>query len=314
MRHRRREGTGDQNVDSLLDTMANVVGILIVLMAVTQLTVNDAMKRIRMWDREEATSLREATQEARTQLAGIGGIDLVRSLELARLRDYIRELHAQPEEVTTKDTETLATDLASQRMRARRLESSIRGREEKLAKLEILLSEAETRAREETVAVRLPDPRPAPAAAAEIKIFCRYGRVFDPRFDQLARELVEVRRNAPAPTSRYFDAYDVGNELLRWRLIESGTHLAARLEWRHNAIGETLAELQSPNARFREMLAEHDAGTRFLRFYVWEDSFEVYMEARRLAEEASFAAGWRPFPDGHALDFVSGPGSPTPVD
>ncbi|MFP6605411.1 MAG: hypothetical protein VCC19_02445 [Myxococcota bacterium] len=72
MRHRRREGAGDQNVDSLLDTMANVVGILIVLMAVTQLTVNDAMKRIRMWEREEATSLREATQDARTQLAGIG--------------------------------------------------------------------------------------------------------------------------------------------------------------------------------------------------------------------------------------------------
>ncbi|MFP6629531.1 MAG: hypothetical protein VCC67_10920 [Myxococcota bacterium] len=314
MRHRRREGAGDQNVDSLLDTMANVVGILIVLMAVTQLTVNDAMKRIRMWEREEATSLREATQDARTQLAGIGGIDLVRTLELARLRESIRQLHAQPEEVITKDTETLATDLASQRMRARRLTSSIRGREEKLARLEILLSETEARARDETVTIRLPDPRPAPASAAEIKIFCRYGRVFDPRFDQLARELVEVRRNAPPPAIRYFDAYDVGNELLRWRLIETGTQLAARLEWRHNTIGETLAELQSPNAHFRQRLAEHASGSRFLRFYVWEDSFEVYLEARRLAEEANFAAGWRPFPNGRALDFVSGPGSPTPVD
>ena len=35
MRHKRLEGAGDQNVDSLLDTMANVVGILIVLMAVS---------------------------------------------------------------------------------------------------------------------------------------------------------------------------------------------------------------------------------------------------------------------------------------
>ena len=314
MRHRRRDGTGSQNVDSLLDTIANVVGILIVLMAVTQLTVNDAMKRIRMWESEEAASLREAEQDARTQLAGFGGIDLARSLELARLRGHVRQLQEQPEAVTTKDTATLATDVASVRMRARRLEDAIRGREEKLAKLEILLSEAEGRARDEAVAVRLPDPRPAPAAAGEIKIFCRYGRVFDPRFDQLAREFRGVRRNAPPPATRYFDAHDIGNELLRWRLLEDAAHLVARLEWRHNAIGETLAELQSPAARFREVLAEHDADIRFLRFYVWEDSFEVYLEARRLAEEASFAAGWLPIPNGRPLDFVQGPGSPTPID
>lgn len=314
MRHERRAGTGDQNVDSLLDTMANVVGILIVLMAVTQLTVNDAMKRIRMWEHEESTHLREATRDARTQLAGIGGIDLARSLELARLRDYIGQLRAQPEKVTAKDSETLATDLASQRLRERRLKESLLGREAELTRLQILLSEAEARSREEAVAVRLPDPRPAPAAAAEIKIFCRYGRVFDPRFDQLSSELVEVRRRAPPPATRYFEAYDVGNELLRWRLIETGTHLAARLEWRHTTIGETLAELQSPNARFRETLATHEPGSHFLLFYVWEDSFEVYMEARRLAEEARFAAGWQPFQKGRALDFVSGPGSPTPVD
>ncbi len=301
-------------MDSLLDTMANVVGILIVLMAVTQLTVNDAMKRIRIWESEEAASLREAELDARTQLAAIGGIDLARTLDLVRLREHVRKLREQPKAVTTKDTATLATDLASQRMRVRRFEDSIREREEKLANLHILLSEAEARAQEEAVAVRLPDPRPAPAAAGELKIFCRYGRVFDPRFDQLKRELAEVLRSAPPPVTRYLDAYDVGNELLRWRLMENAGHRVARLEWRHNAVGETLAELQSPNASFRELLTEYNPGRRFLRFYVWEDSFEVYLKARRLAEEANFAAGWQPLPDGRALDFVQGPGSPTPVD
>ncbi len=43
---RRRAGFQGQNLDSLLDTMANVVGILIVLVAVTQLTLGDAVKRI----------------------------------------------------------------------------------------------------------------------------------------------------------------------------------------------------------------------------------------------------------------------------
>ena len=40
-----RPAIGAQNLDSLLDTMANVVGILIVLLAVTQMTVGDAMDR-----------------------------------------------------------------------------------------------------------------------------------------------------------------------------------------------------------------------------------------------------------------------------
>jgi hypothetical protein len=314
VRQPRRTGTGDQNVDSLLDTMANVVGILIVLMAVTQLTVNDAMERIRLWESEEAASLHQATHVARARLAERRGVDLEHTAELARLRELLRQLKAQPETVPPQDATALATRLASQRMRAQRLRDSIREHQGKLSKLEILLSGAEARAQAQTRTVRLPDPRPAPAVAEEVKIFCRYGRVVDPRFDQLARELLEVTRAAPPPAARYFDSHDIGNELLRWRLVEDTALPAARLEWRSHTVGETLAELQSPNARFRTQLAERDTRTRFLHFYVWEDSFEVYAEARRLAEEAGFAAGWQPLPNGRPLDFVQGPSSPTPVD
>lgn len=294
--------------------MANVVGILIVLMAVTQLTVNDAMNRIRIWESEEAEELREATQDARTRLAGIGSIDLARTLELARVRDLVRVLREQPEAVATKDTTTLTTDLASQRMQVQRLEDSIREREDKLAKLEILLAKAEARAQEATLMVRLPDPRPAPATAEELKIFCRYGRVFDPRFQQLARELLAVRSQTRSGVSRYFDTHDVGNELLRWRMAEDTRVPAMRLEWRHRGIGETPAELGSTSAHFRERLASHDPESRFIHFYVWEDSFEVYLEARRLAEQAGFAAGWQPLANGRPLDFVQGPNTPTPID
>ena len=69
---RQRRHTDSQNLDSLLDTMANVVGILVVLMAVTQMTVNDAMKRIRVWESEEALDLREERRETESKLAMIG--------------------------------------------------------------------------------------------------------------------------------------------------------------------------------------------------------------------------------------------------
>jgi hypothetical protein len=45
MRRRRDESIG--SLDSLLDTMTNVVGILVILLVVTQLGVTSAVKRIR---------------------------------------------------------------------------------------------------------------------------------------------------------------------------------------------------------------------------------------------------------------------------
>ena len=312
MRTRRRNRGDSQNADSLLDTMANVVGILIVLMAVTQLTVNDAMKRIRVWESEEAVDLRESQEEARAQLASIGGIDLTRTLELARLREHIRELTGLP---SKQETATVSADVARRRMQVRKLEASIAEKREQLANLQILLAEVEERAQEEGVALRLPDPRPAPLASRRVVLFSRYGRVFDPRFESLERELGDVVERAPRPLTRYFRAYDIGNELLRWQLVDDATGRVARLEWRHNEIGETLAELRSPKASFREQLAAYDPKSHFLLFYVWEDSFEVYLEARQLAEETGFAVGWQPLPNGRPLDFIQGgPVQPTPVD
>lgn len=313
MRARRRNRENSQNADSLLDTMANVVGILVVLMAVTQLTVNHAMKRIQVWESEESTKLREERETAQVQLAAIGGIDLTRTLELARLQTHIRDLRAV-DASADRDTATVSADLARQRMQARKLEKSVAEKREQLANLKILLTEAEARAQEEGVALRLPDPRPAPLAAEPVVLFCRYGRVFDPRFDALERELAEVIRSAPQPVPRYFDAYDIGNELVRWRVLDNPSGRVARLEWRHTGIGETLAELASPNAAFWQVFEDHDPKDRFLRFFVWEDSFEVYLEARRAAEEKGFAVGWQPIPNARALDFIQGRPPLTPVD
>ena len=44
MRPRRKKQTG--SLDSLLDTMTNVVGILVILLVVTQLGMDDAVRRI----------------------------------------------------------------------------------------------------------------------------------------------------------------------------------------------------------------------------------------------------------------------------
>ncbi len=310
---RRRTGTVGQNVDSLLDTMANVVGILVVLMAVTQMTVSHAMKRIQVWESEEAVGLRRARQDAEAKMAGIGGFDLSQTLELSRLREHIRQLREGPT-TTAADTASISADVARRRLQVRRLEASIADKQEKLANLQILLAKAEVRAEQEGIPLRLPDPRPPPLAAEPLMLFARYGRVFDPRYDQLTRELNDVIRQAPQPIPRYFEAYDIGNEMLRWQVIDKPRSRAYRLDWRHTRIGETADELRSPNAKLRQVYSSHDPRAKFLHFYVWEDSFEVYLEARRIAEEEGFEAGWEALSDGEPLELVRRKMSPTPVD
>jgi len=311
MRARANGGAGGQNVDSLLDTMANVVGILIVLMAVTQMTVNDAMKRIQVWESEEATDLRNERRSAEQLLAETSSEDLARTLELARLRELIEQLREVP---VAADTASVSAQVASQRLQVRKLEASLEDRREKLADLQIALTESSSRAEKRGIALRLPDPRPAPLETDRRVIFCRYGRVFDPRFDQLTQELDAVMRSAPRPLEQYFQSYDVGNEMLRWQVVEEGPGRIHRLEWRRSDIGETPEQLQSPRASLREVLRELDHESEFLYFYVWGDSFEVYLEARRIAEEAGFSVGWLPIPAGDPLDLVPTRGSPTPVD
>ena len=35
--------------------------------------------------------------------------------------------------------------------------------------------------------------------------------------------------------------------------------------------------------------------TVYFHYFVWDDSFDVYAAARKLADEAGFSAGWTPF-------------------
>jgi hypothetical protein len=89
----------------------------------------------------------------------------------------------------------------------------------------------------------------------------------------------------------------------------------ARLDWRRPNAGETLDELDDKASEFRRALSRYDEQRQYIQFYVWGDSFEVYLEARRQAEAAGFSVGWEPYEIGQSLKFArSMSTAPTPVD
>ena len=69
MRHRGRNRSTSSNLDSLLDTMTNVVGILVIVLIMTQVNVADAIRRLR-------SALPEVSEEKMEEL-----VEQVRSVD-----------------------------------------------------------------------------------------------------------------------------------------------------------------------------------------------------------------------------------------
>jgi len=159
--------------------------------------------------------------------------------------------------------------------------------------------------------VRVPDPRPPPANAEQIVYFVRYGRLFRIRTSELFNELHRGVREAtagswaigrPLPLTLdrarlvgYFRTNDFGSHALRWRVVDlAPERFQAQLEWRAENTGETLVEIGRGTSAFAQDLTRFDPKRAFFQFYVWDDSFDVYLKAREMANESGFSAGWDP--------------------
>ncbi len=318
----RRRGV-EQNLDSLLDTMANVTGILVVMLAVVQISSGDAVGRLHalLDERPELTpaSLAAATEQAaaiRAELAPLAA----QGQELAGRRQQAQETLASLRADTAGLREEIAAASAGgpEALRARLREATAReqalrgdlarAKEEQSA----LRDQAAAAARPQRRSVRLPDPRPAPAGAREVPVLVRYGRalVIDDQtlLDELYRG-VERALNVPLdglslsllPLSQrarlrsHFDRLPIGADGLRWRITGEGADLAAILEWRRRTLGETAEELAQPSSEFQRELRRTSPNRAFLRYLVWADSFDAYLAARRASDGAGFAAGFSAF-------------------
>jgi hypothetical protein len=317
-----RRRTSNENLDSLLDTMANVVGILIVLLAVTQISVSDAMLRLSASGggepttagfeeaEEEAQRLVSLVAERKSQLDELEALRALGESELGGLLPYVERLGGTLEDGEQRGLSLTALEALLGRRRAeleRTLPEVVAARAEMAKYDRLRAAPVESAAFKVT---RLPDTRPAPGGARAVDVFCRFDRVFFPGLDGLLelRE-TEMRRAVDTPRgaipllpddrtriAAHFEAQDIGTDLVRWRFVDAGRRgLISRLEWRSREIGETAPELVASSSTYRAQLAGIDPAHTFFRFHVWSDSFDAYLRARAVATEAGFAASWIPY-------------------
>jgi hypothetical protein len=314
------------NLDPLVDTLSNVVGILVIVIALTQLELGDALARVAAGSLSPSASegLPELPEPARPDSSDGASAAIRVRLDALRLRsgaDLARAgevLRRALEDLRTGDPALVAAsgsngprDAGAVRDRAA-LEARVAQARESLERARISQSnrEAEAESLERVprrLVARLPDPEVV--AGRESWILVRHGRVYlvdrEALFDT-GRQAIErivpdgatraLRPDEFESVAHYLRKTEIGLGPHRWRLAtEPGVRLV--LEW-HTRDGGIERSQIADSPEFGAWLARRKPDLDTIRFHVWNDSFETYLEARARIEAAGFRGGWR----GHEAD------------
>lgn len=334
--HAPRRRALPDNLDPLVDTLSNVVGILVIVIALTRLELGDAVARVarELAEGTKAVPVEQRPPPARERIPdGANEPDPEREALRARLaargvedptrarrvlEGALRELEraevgartarasdagderSGPDAPTAREAggEALARTVAGARAS---LETARSQRDERVAYARALATVPKR------LVARLPDPEIV--VGREAWILVRHGRVYPvdrealfERGSKAVRRIVAdgvarpVRSDEFEAVARYLRKADVGLGSHRW-LLETGPEPRMVLAWRSEDGGIDRTRLAS-DPRLQAWLARRDPQEELIRFHVWTDSFETYLEARTLVEAAGFRAGWR----GHEAD------------
>jgi len=326
MGRRRKSNDSALNLDSLLDTLTNVIGFLLILLALMKISVGDAVERIREANPEafgvsESDIVRVEKRQA-TLAEALAELEEKRKAfaEEVKLLEVARGGTGQEDEgvakVTGRQAEATLARLKGQKQALDReeiiTESEIKRLKDRLAKLPTLQQLPGKK-------IRLPDPRPAPEGMGAQWVFCKNGRVAGVNHGEIQKEVREKMNNRRVKpqiafsmggkdengkekdavfdqdkSRNYFDRNPLLTRDLSVKLKTFDTRTTANmlLDLRARG-GETAEKLKEEDSRFRQLLKDAKANNRYLRFMVYPDSFEAYLEARSLAMEMDVLAGWQ---------------------
>ncbi|MFM8413569.1 MAG: hypothetical protein ACKOCX_02485 [Planctomycetota bacterium] len=326
------------NLDSMLDTLTNVVGILVIVLVAVQLSSQEAASKIaeaiENIDPQEVSRLEQAAEEARKEAAEAAE-DLreqrqaVRNpqQELSRLeaalqieQDLARQAETRAAELEKKrEAEAKAAEEAAKQAAAERMkqEAETKALEERLAEMRRELENLPVRTAPPSKEVRLPDPRPAPQGAKELRVLCREGKVWvvdiaaiQEKAVKRADFVVRTKKLDPDKDNWILDGQKFLGEFNALSTREGGFKLSLKMankQAMHIVLerggGETADEAIRGTGDFARALRQVNPASHFVRFFVWPDAFEEYLKVREFTNERGFAAGWEPVasPDEHVL-------------
>jgi hypothetical protein len=325
MRRRRKREIGG-NLDSLMDTMTNVVGILVIVLVFTQLSVGDAVKRIRNINEALPDVEPAVLEEAKKQAAELRKFieeheDLAKDAEKSIATDVvsIKELEqqiAQLKKMVASDPQLAAalsktkSTVAQREKQEQDLKKKMADTSRQIQDLKAMLDKTPVPKVSPAIEVTLPDPRPAPKGWTPLLILCKKGRLFEldyTKYQKLAQKKIERNRRLQIKEDdvnvggfdekkviAYFDRDVLRNPNFKITVKKYGKNLPYLMFNLLENGGDTAESLVKRGSKYQRLLAKSKSNKKYMRFIVYDDSFEVYLAARTLAQLRGVPAGWAP--------------------
>ena len=325
----RRRGNNEVglNLDSLLDTLTNVIGFLIILLILMRLGVDQAVERIRELDptafaiTEADVEKAEADAEQRSEeLAQMKERAETLSEEMALLKD---PKEAAPAVMPLDQARKLLADIKSQ---MEEKEKAQKIKQAEVARLKERMGKTPRAAAPAPHEIRMPDPRAAPSGTTAMWVMCRNNRAIMLDVDAARAAIKKVLANprtaqallhassrsaaasAPGATASKSAVFDPDKLMAYFRRNPiRNRDYAASVRTFDNRSSANLEIVMLPNGGEDAARMKRDASKlgralklatekkKYIRFLVYPDSFEAYLTARSITDEAGVAAGWEIF-------------------
>ena len=323
----------DGGLDSLLDTMTNVVGILVLVLIVTQMSVAEVVTRITTENQIDEKAVEQLNQELdveRTELRDLEKI-LVNPIDideeklrqelqlnkdlLARKKALLEQRAKEKNEFAlkiTKDEEMAAKNsklIADTAAKRKELETLISTSLEKKAELAAQLDKTPRTKAPADIQISIPNPRPAPPGIKQLMIICSGNRLYPVNIDafrkdaELKAKSIVTRFNLkrdpakgidPAKFKQHYEKLKQQDDFFDVEYYVQGDRWPRfRLIPRENK-GGFGKELINPRSRLRRWFSTVDFSKYYARFYVLPDSFDAYVMARRFFSQNKILVGWDP--------------------
>lgn len=329
MARRAKGGDDEEGLDSLLDTMFNVVGILIIVLVVVQLGMQESVQQIAASMRVDPAALEQIIAELEkankdkekleTNLQELNPEeDLEELIKRLQSESTAKEavLKSQQGElqkalIAQKDAQEMQKKAAESKEQREKLSGELASAIEKIASLEATLDDTPPRQQLPAKVVNLPDPRPAPEGIKELIFIAANNQLYPLVINDLrdsARKRAEyqaergIRKYVDDPAKgidaekfvKDFNERPLQDDFFRAEMFATGRDPRLRLEIKGD--GFKIPEIQNPRSRFNKLLTTVNPNQFYFRFFVLPDSYEAYVETRYVTDKLGYLSGWEPQP------------------
>jgi hypothetical protein len=306
---------------ALMDTMTNVVGVLIIVLVMVGLGVATTVTRVL----SELPPVTEAELAAlEKEIKEAPQIEAPEIIEKKKkdAQDIIKRL---TEEIASNDLSKIPQNVKFMDLAEiqKKITSAKASRDAEKIKLDKLFAEVDRlkKALDDVPVftppppkyVRIPNPRPLPEGAIREQFLIAKGRIIylnEPQFlSAVMGEFEKNRKNflkpgapadkpvyVPAKVLEYFGRARIGDRSLA-ASVEQTAPTSAALFMKlvpSDTAGETLADIKNPASLFQRAVRKiKTEPNKVISLHVFNDSVETYLEARALADAVGVPVVWQ---------------------